>query len=67
MKRPLWLLDEPTSTLDATAQQKLGGIMQTHLAGGGIILAATHGDLGLDGTRQLQLDPAPAPQREEAL
>ncbi len=50
VKRPLWLLDEPTSTLDAAAQQQLDGFMQRHLAEGGIILAATHGALGSDGT-----------------
>jgi heme exporter protein A len=62
VKRPLWLLDEPTSTLDAAAQTKLGGIMQTHLAGGGIILAATHGPLQLDGARELNLDSVSAPR-----
>jgi heme exporter protein A len=64
--RPIWLLDEPTSTLDAAAHARLGEMMQTHLAGGGIILAATHGALGLDGARELQLDHAAAltPQTE---
>ena len=48
VKRPIWLLDEPTSTLDAAAQERLGEFMRAHLAGGGLILAATHGALGLD-------------------
>ena len=61
VKRPLWLLDEPTSTLDAAAQTRLGEIMQSHLAGGGIILAATHGPLQLDGARELNLDSVSAP------
>jgi heme exporter protein A len=61
VKRPLWLLDEPTSTLDAAAQTKLGEIMQAHLAGGGIILAATHIPLQLEGTRELNLDSVFAP------
>jgi heme exporter protein A len=61
VKRPLWLLDEPTSTLDAAAQLQLSAIMQTHLAGGGIILAATHSPLPLDGARELNLDGAAAP------
>jgi heme exporter protein A len=56
VKRPLWLLDEPTSTLDNAAQTRLAEIMQAHLAGGGIILAATHGALGLENARELQLD-----------
>jgi heme exporter protein A len=64
VKRPLWLLDEPTSTLDAAAQARLGEIMQAHLAGGGIILAATHSALGFDGARELRLDHATAPRRQ---
>jgi heme exporter protein A len=59
VKRPLWLLDEPTSTLDTAAQERLAEIMRAHLAGGGIILAATHGALGLDDARELRLADAP--------
>jgi heme exporter protein A len=68
VKRPIWLLDEPTSTLDAAAQARLGEIMQAHLAAAGIILAATHGALGLEGARELQLDRVSAtkPETEEA-
>src|SRR3974390_2290415 len=32
VQRPLWLRDEPTSTLDAAAQARLGEIMRAHLA-----------------------------------
>ena len=64
VKRPLWLLDEPASTLDAAAQARLGEIMQAHLAGGGIILASTHSALGFDGARELRLDHASAPQSQ---
>jgi heme exporter protein A len=53
--RPIWLLDEPTTALDAASQERLGRVMQAHLDGGGIILAATHGPLGLDGARELRL------------
>ena len=55
VKRPLWLLDEPTAALDAAAQVLLGGIMRDHLAGSGLILAATHGPIGLDGAPELRL------------
>jgi heme exporter protein A len=55
VKRPLWLLDEPTAALDAAAQVLLADLMRAHLAGGGLILAATHGSLGLDGAAELQL------------
>ncbi|MGA2815431.1 MAG: heme ABC exporter ATP-binding protein CcmA [Xanthobacteraceae bacterium] len=58
VKRPIWLLDEPTSTLDAAAQARLGEIMRAHLAAGGLILAATHSMLELDSARVLQLDQA---------
>ncbi|MDR3420374.1 MAG: heme ABC exporter ATP-binding protein CcmA [Xanthobacteraceae bacterium] len=62
VKRPIWLLDEPASTLDAAAQEKLGEFMRAHLAGGGLIMAATHGVLGLDGAQELRLDQSPSPQ-----
>lgn len=57
-RRPVWLLDEPTSTLDAAAQARFAAIMQSHLTGGGIILAATHVPLGLDGIRELRMGDA---------
>jgi heme exporter protein A len=53
--RPIWLLDEPTSALDAAAQAILADLMRAHCAGGGLILAATHGPIGLDGTQELRL------------
>jgi heme exporter protein A len=53
--RPIWLLDEPASALDAAAQAMLAELMRTHLAGGGLILAATHGPIGLDRAKELRL------------
>jgi heme exporter protein A len=58
--RPLWLLDEPTLALDAAAQAMLTSLMQRHLAGGGLLIAATHAPLGLPGARELRLDPVRA-------
>jgi heme exporter protein A len=58
VQRPIWLLDEPASALDNDAQQILAGIMAEHLAGGGLIVAATHGPIGLDGARELRLGDA---------
>jgi heme exporter protein A len=58
VQRPLWLLDEPTSALDAAAQAMLAGLMRDHLTGGGMILAATHGPIGLDGAKELRLGGA---------
>ena len=57
--RPLWLLDEPTSALDAAAQVMLSRLMRDHLDAGGLILAATHGPLGLDGASELRLGNGP--------
>jgi heme exporter protein A len=54
-ERPLWLLDEPTTALDAGAQTALADMMRAHLMGGGILVAAVHAPLGLDGARELRL------------
>lgn len=43
--RPLWLLDEPLSPLDARWREAFGGLMRRHLDGGGLILAAVHDPL----------------------
>lgn len=53
--RPLWLLDEPTVSLDAAAVALFGDVMRAHLARGGAALIATHIDLGLDGAATLDL------------
>jgi heme exporter protein A len=45
--RPLWLLDEPMTALDAASQDELRLAIEAHLKSGGMVLAATHGDLGL--------------------
>jgi heme exporter protein A len=58
VKRPIWLLDEPTSSLDAAAQGRLVEFMSEHLAGGGLIIAATHAELGLERTQELRLGDA---------
>ncbi|HWK97840.1 MAG TPA: heme ABC exporter ATP-binding protein CcmA [Pseudolabrys sp.] len=58
VKRPVWLLDEPTSALDAQSQDRLAAFMREHLAGGGMIIAATHGPVGLDAPRELKMGAA---------
>ena len=57
-RRPLWLLDEPTTALDAAAQAAFAAIMQDYLGDGGVVVAATHGPLGLAGARELKLGAA---------
>src|SRR6266567_4504719 len=54
VRRPVWLLDEPTSALDAAGQSLFAGLMQEHLAHGGLIIAATHAPLGVQ-AKQLRL------------
>lgn len=56
--RPIWLLDEPTSALDVPSQKRLAELMRDHLAGGGIIVAAAHGPIGLEGARELKMGGA---------
>jgi heme exporter protein A len=56
--RLIWLLDEPTSSLDAPSQKQLAELMRGHLAGGGMIIAAAHGPIGLERVRELKLGSA---------
>ncbi|MBN8921127.1 MAG: heme ABC exporter ATP-binding protein CcmA, partial [Rhizobiales bacterium] len=49
VRRAVWLLDEPTAALDTAAQELATGLMRAHVADGGILVAATHAPLGLDG------------------
>jgi len=53
--RPLWLLDEPTVSLDSASVAILAGLIERHLAGGGLAVAATHIPLGLDKARVFEL------------
>jgi heme exporter protein A len=54
VRRPIWLLDEPTSALDAAGQALFAALMREHLAGGGMVIAATHTALGID-ARELRI------------
>ncbi|HET9714724.1 MAG TPA: heme ABC exporter ATP-binding protein CcmA [Pseudolabrys sp.] len=54
--RPIWLLDEPTSSLDAASQERLAERMREHLAQGGMIIAAAHGPIGIESASELRLD-----------
>jgi heme exporter protein A len=47
LPRPLWLLDEPATALDATGLALLGRIIVRHLSTGGMAIAATHQPLEL--------------------
>lgn len=53
--RRIWLLDEPTAALDSAGQAALAALMSEHLATGGLIVAATHGSIGLQRPQELSL------------
>ena len=51
--RPLWMVDEPTSGLDKASEALFADLARKHLAAGGLLVAATHLPLGLDGLQHL--------------
>ena len=55
--RAIWLLDEPTISLDAASVALFAGVVRAHLAAGGMAVIATHIDLGLDEAAVLDLSP----------
>ncbi|KGJ04167.1 heme exporter protein A [Paracoccus halophilus] len=55
--RPVWLLDEPTVSLDSASVALFAGVLRDHLAQGGAALIATHIDLGLPEAEILDLAP----------
>ncbi len=65
--RPVWVLDEPTVSLDAGAVALFAQAVRAHLAGGGMALMATHIDLGLTEARVLDVAPyrAKAPAHDD--
>lgn len=56
--RPIWLLDEPMTALDAASRERFARAMRDHCALGGIIVAATHESLGVEEARELPLGAA---------
>ncbi len=61
--RPIWVLDEPTVSLDAASVALFADAVRGHLAAGGSALMATHIDLGLNEARILDLTPFKASPR----
>ncbi|HTK79406.1 MAG TPA: heme ABC exporter ATP-binding protein CcmA [Rhizomicrobium sp.] len=49
--RPLWLLDEPFSSLDASGKKVVRDMIGAHCASGGIALVATHEPLDVESRR----------------
>ena len=57
----LWLLDEPTATLDDDAVTSLLGLIADHQKRGGMALIASHAQLPLDNAASLDLGRHAAP------
>lgn len=55
--RRLWLLDEPTVSLDVETTRRFAGLIAEHCAAGGVALIATHVDLGLPDAGEFMLVP----------
>jgi heme exporter protein A len=64
--RPVWVLDEPTVSLDAASVALFVAALRGHLARGGAALIATHIALGLDEAATLDLAGFRARPRAQA-
>ncbi len=54
-ERALWLLDEPTASLDARAIENLMALMSAHSKSGGLLMVASHDALDIPGAQALEL------------
>jgi len=52
----LWLLDEPTVGLDEASTSDLFAVIGEHRTAGGLVIAATHVTLALEGAQSLPMD-----------
>ncbi len=55
--RPIWLLDEPTVSLDTASTALFVAMITAHLGQGGSAIIASHIDLGLPSATTLNLTP----------
>lgn len=65
-KRAIWLLDEPTVSLDAASRAIVDQLVAAHIKAGGMAIVATHLPLAVDGIRALELT-APRAHAGEAV
>ncbi len=49
---PLWILDEPFAALDAAALDTVAGLVNDHLAAGGMAVLTTHQDVAIEAPRR---------------
>jgi heme exporter protein A len=57
-RRPVWLLDEPTVSLDAASVALLIKAIDRHVVGGGLAVIATHVPMELARAQEIRLGPA---------
>ncbi len=55
MQRPVWLLDEPSVSLDMASQTILATFIRRHLAGGGMAIVSTHMPIDIGSSRVIDL------------
>ena len=55
--RPIWVLDEPTVSLDTASVAMFAAAVEAHLKSGGMALIATHIDLGIEQASVLDVTP----------
>jgi heme exporter protein A len=57
MQASVWLLDEPYANLDAAGSELVSGLLQAHVAAGGLALVVAHRELALAcNVRRLELN-----------
>lgn len=54
-ERPVWLLDEPYTALDADGRALVDTLIAEHRAKGGAVIASLHGEAGFPGSTDLTL------------
>lgn len=64
-ERPLWLLDEPTVSLDRDATRLVAELIGEQTGRGGMVLVATHVELGLADPQEVRMTPLAAATAHE--
>ena len=57
--RPVWLLDEPNVGLDVENLARLEAVISTHISAGGMVMMASHVDVGINKAREFNLSTLP--------
>ncbi|MFZ1814958.1 MAG: heme ABC exporter ATP-binding protein CcmA [Rhizobiaceae bacterium] len=62
-RRAIWLADEPTAALDQASSRRFADMVRHHVKGGGMVIAATHLDLGIKSARSMNIEARPEESR----